>query len=346
MHWCPRCRGVLLSPAPIDAPAERRNYRWVARRPDQRTRRSSASSRPGPPIETPRYAQMPRWGLSDQRIVSAAERRRPLGAFAERVDTLLVATAAVFAFACLAELGRYGILLRNRTRLVNPLLLTVSDYLLYLSALLGLGVALAAALGMLGWLIETRRVAYQRSGRRDPRSARTLGLGCLIPVVNLVWPGVFLTETVTVSASDRPADPRVLRAIRIWWCAWVFGGIVAVAALLWRTADSLQAKADGVMFTAFTDATAVGVALLTLWLMRMIEGRDLFGHNRIAHRWVIAVDPRVPVIEPVYPGGAANTDRLGSASSTERGAVDTGAVEDQDDDSSAVNREHEEVVAK
>ncbi|MFD0362160.1 DUF4328 domain-containing protein [Nocardia sp. GCM10030253] len=337
---------MLLSPAPIDAPAERRNYRWVARRPDQRTRRSSTSGRARRSAETPRYTEMPRWGLSDPQVLPAAAPQRPLGAFAQRAEALLVATAVVFAVGCLAELGRYGILLRNRTRLVDPLLLTVSDYLVFISALLGLAVALAAALAMLGWLIEARRVAYERSGRRDPRSVRTLALGCLVPGVNLVWPGVFLTETVTVSAQDRPADARVLRAIRIWWCAWVFGAIVAVAALLWRTADSLQAKADGVMFTAFTDATAVGVALLTLWLMRMIEGRDLFGHTKIARRWVVAVDPRVPVIEPVHPGGAAEADRLDSVSSAERGAVDTGSTEDQDNDSSAVNREHEEVVAK
>ncbi|MEV6428418.1 DUF4328 domain-containing protein [Nocardia sp. NPDC051463] len=346
MHWCPRCRGVLLSPAPIDAPAERRNYRWVARRPDQRVRRASTSGRAGRSAETPHYAEMPRWGLSDPKAEPAAAPKRRLAPFSDRVVSLLLATAAVYAVACLAELGRYGILLRNRTRLVNPILLTISDYVLLISAVLGLMLALATALALLGWLIETRRSAYARSGRRDPRSVRTLALGCLIPVVNLLWPGVFLTEAATVSAQDRPADPRLLRAIRIWWCGWVFGGLVVVTALLWRTADSLQVKADGVMFTAFTDASAVGVALLTLWLMRVIEGRDLFGHTRIARRWVIAVDPQVPVIEPVQPGGTAEAAQLGSANSAQRGAADTVSSKDQDNASSAVHREHEEVMAK
>lgn len=352
MHWCPRCRGVLLSPAPIDAPAERRNYRWVARRPDQRMRRPSTSGRSGQPLETPRYAQIPRWGLSDPPAQPVAVPKRRLGAFADRVGVLLLATAAMFAVACGAELGRYGILLRNRTRLIDPLLLTFSDYLLYFSALLALVLALASALALLGWLIEARRVAYGQAGRRDPRSVRSLALGSLIPVVNLLWPGVFLTELVSVSAQDRPVDPRVLRAVRIWWCVWVSSGVIAVAALLSRMADSLQAKADGVLFTAFTDAVAVGVAVLTLWVMRMIEGRDLFGHTRIARRWMVAVDPRVPVIEPVHPGGIAaaqstsNGVERGSANSAGRGAVDTGVAEDQDIDNDASDREHEEVMAK
>ncbi|WP_227997876.1 DUF4328 domain-containing protein [Nocardia australiensis] len=345
MLWCPRCRGVLLSPAPIDAPAKQRNYRWVARRPDQRYRRSAPSERNGPPVETPRYTEIPRWGLLDPPAAPAAAAPRPLAAFTDRVGVLLLATAIAFAVACLAELGRYGILLRNRTRLIDPLLLTVSDYLLYLSALLGLGLGLASAVAMLGWLIDARRDAYARSGRADARSVRSLALGCLVPVVNLVWPGTYLTELV--SAPDRPADPRVLRAIRIWWAAWVFGGIVAVAALLWRFPDSLQAKADGVLFTAFTDVVAVAVTVLTLWLLRMIEGRDLFGHARTAHRWVIAVDPHAPIIEPVHPGGSASSEvRPDSVNSTGRDVAVAGIAEDQPVGEDASDREHEEVMAK
>ncbi|WP_433681760.1 DUF4328 domain-containing protein [Nocardia sp. CA-119907] len=325
MHWCPRCRGVLLSPAPIDAPAERRNYRWVARRPDQRIRRSS-STRPRPSPETPRYQQIPRWGLLDPPVEPATEVQRPLDRLTNRAGALLIATAAVFAIAACAELGRYLILLRNRTRLIPSLLLHFSDVMVWLSALVGLVLGLGCALAMLGWLIETRRTAFAEAGRRDPRSVRMLALGCLIPVVNLLWPGVFLTELVTVRA-----DPRALRAVRIWWLGWLLGAVCTVAALLWRTADSLQAKADGVLFTAFTDLVAAGVAVLTLWVQRSITGRDLFGRTRIARRWVMAVDPVVPVIEPVQPGGAVKEP----ASEP----VDT-------PETTTPHREHEEVLAK
>lgn len=323
-HWCPRCRGVLLSPGPIDAPAERRNYRWVARRPGQQGHRQSGSARTTPSA-TPRYTNIPRWGLRDIPPQARLAPQRPLRALADRVHGLLIAVAVTFAVAAAAELGRYLVLLRNRTRLIEPMLLATSDALVIAAAWIASILALLAAVAALGWLIEVRRVAFAEAGRRDPRSVRTLALGCLIPVVNLLWPGIFLTEAVA-----RRADPRPLHAIRIWWAAWVLGGVFAAAALWWRTADSLQAKADGVLFTALTDVVAVAVAVLTLWVIRLVEGRDLRGRARIARRWVVATDPVAPVIEPVQPGEAATVSTAGANSHDPAGA----------------QREHKEVVAK
>lgn len=238
----------------------------------------------------------------------------------------LFATAVLFAVAAAAELGRYLILLRNRTRLIEPPLLWFSDALVNTAALFALIMALVSAVAALGWLIEVRRAAFAAAGSSDPRSPRMLALGCLIPVVNLIWPGVFLTEVVSGGA-----DPRPRNAIRLWWAVWVFGGLLAVATLFWRTADSLQAQADGVLFTAFADAVAAAVAVLTLWVMRTIEGRDLDGRRRLARRWVIAVDPATPLIEPVHPGPAAT--------------VNTAAAEPADSGVSA-DRAPQEVVAK
>ncbi|WP_433660861.1 DUF4328 domain-containing protein [Nocardia sp. CA-128927] len=335
MHWCPRCRGVLLSPAPIDAPAERRNYRWVARRPDHRARRTPVAGRPQS-RETPRYTQIPRWGLLDPPPRPAADAPRPLTRLTQWASTLLIVTTSWFAVAAVGELLRYLLLLRNRTRLIHPAVLVCSDVLVVGAALFALLFALLAAVGVVGWLVDARRLAFQESGRTDPRSVRTLVLGCVIPVVNLLWPGVFLTEIVA-----QRSDPRALRAIRIWWAAWVFGGLVTAAALLWRTADSLQVKADGVLFTAFTDLVAAAVALLTLAMMRAVEERDVLGRSRTARRWLIAVDPAVPVIEPVQPGG-----RAARAADEPPADADSEPARDADDDNGAVDREHEEVMAK
>ncbi|MER7454830.1 DUF4328 domain-containing protein [Nocardia beijingensis] len=323
MHWCPRCRGVLLSPGPIDAPASRRNYRWVARKPDHRARRAQSSVRSAAPSETPRYTQIPRWGLIDQPPHPGGAARRPFGKLTDAVTRLLVATAVVFGLAAVAELARYAVLLRNRTRLIHPAVLFASDALVIGAGVLAIVLALLAAAATVGRLIEIRRSAYAASGRRDPRSPRALAFGCLVPVVNLLWPGVFLSEVAALQD-----DPRMRRTVRIWWAAWVFGGLVAAAALLWRTADSLQAEADGVLFTAFTDAVAAVVAVLTLWVLRAIEGRDLLGRGRTARRWLIAVDPAVPVIEPVHPGGRGQ------------------ARADTHEDNGAQDREQEEVMAK
>lgn len=316
MHWCPRCRGVLLSPGPIDAPPERRNYRWVARRPGRRSGPGHTAGATSRATATPYYTEIPRWGLRDlPASAREAQPPRPLSTLTRWVHTALAATAALFALAAVAELGRYLILLRNRTRLIEPPLLWFSDALVNTAALFALIMALVSAVAALGWLIEARRVTFAAEGRRDPRSARLLTLGCLVPVVNLIWPGVFLTEVV----SGR-ADPRPLHAVRIWWAAWVFGGLVAAAALFWRTADSLQAKADGVLFAAAADAVAAGVAVLTLWVIRTVEGRDLLGRDRLARRWVIAVDPATPLIEPVHPGPAAAVHTTAKAEPARDGA--------------------------
>ncbi|WP_312884790.1 DUF4328 domain-containing protein [Nocardia barduliensis] len=322
---------MLLSPAPIDAPAERRNYRWVARKPEHRARRGQPPARPPAQSRTPRYEQMPRWGLIDPPPQTAGAVRRPLAKLTAAVGTVLVATACVFALASVAELARYGVLLRNRTRLIHPAVLFASDAFVIGTGVLAVAVALAAAAATVGRLIELRRSAYAAVGRRDPRSPRVLALGCLVPVVNLLWPGVYLSEVATLQG-----DPRARRAVRIWWAAWVFGGLVAAAALLWRMADSLQAQADGVLFTAFTDAVAAAVALLSLWALRTIEGHDLLGRSRTTRRWLIAVDPAVPVIEPVHPGGGGHTAEPAHAEQAAPAHEDNGAED----------REQEEVMAK
>ncbi len=297
MHWCPRCRGVLLSPASVDAPPERRNYRWVARPPGRRPRDGRAvrlAARRDP--NTPRYTEIPRWGLRDAPPQPAPGPRDRLAGLTDRVAGLLMTTAAFFAVAALAEAGRYLVLLRNRTRLIHPALLFVSDASVVLTSVLAGAFALLSAIAAAGWLVGARRAAYARTGRQDPRSPRMLLCGCLIPVVNLLWPGVFLTELAA-----RADDPRMLRAVRIWWGAWLLNGVLVVAALCWRFTRTLQAQADGVMFTLYTDLVAAAVAVLSLWVVRLCEGRDLRGRVRMPKRWLAATGPVEPVIEPVRP---------------------------------------------
>ncbi|MFC4124025.1 DUF4328 domain-containing protein [Nocardia rhizosphaerae] len=298
MHWCPRCRGVLLSPGRVDAPAAQRNYRWVARRPDHRMRKAAVTTVAAPPGPTPRYTEIPRWGLLDPPPAQAPAQERPLRGLAAQRDVLLVLTALAFLAAAAAEYGRYLILLRNRTTLIPGWLLWTSDFAVWVFGILAPLCALATAFALVAWLIEARVAAFATRGRRDPRHRFALLAGCLIPGVNLVWPGVFLSELVAASS-----DPRAERAVRIWWTAWVASGVILVAATLWRDASSLQAEADGVSFTAFSDLCAVAFAVLTLWLVRLLDGRDLRGAPRSAHRWVLAADPAEVVIAPVRPGG-------------------------------------------
>ncbi|MFC6011721.1 DUF4328 domain-containing protein [Nocardia lasii] len=299
MHWCPRCRGVLLSPGRVDAPADRRNYRWVARRPDHRTRKASPTAT-APLGPTPKYTQTPRWGLLDPPPAQPSQPVRPLRGIADRRDRLLVLTTVAFVLAGLAEYGRYLILLQNRAKLIPGWLLWISDATVWTFGILAPLCALVAAVSLTAWLIEARKIVFTALGTRDPRKRWTLIAGCLIPGVNLVWPGVFLTELL-----GRRPDPREQRAVRIWWAAWAFSGLLVLAAILWRDASSLQAEADGVSFTGFTNLCAAGFAVLTLWMVRTLEGRDLRGAPRTAHRWVMAADPAQIVIAPLTPGPVA-----------------------------------------
>ncbi|MFE6922666.1 DUF4328 domain-containing protein [Nocardia sp. NPDC057663] len=315
MHWCPRCRGVLLSPGKVDAPAAQRNYRWVARRPDHRTRKAGASTTSAPLGPTPHYTEIPRWGLLDPPPAPGRAPERPLRGIAAHRDLLLVITAMAFLAAAFAEYGRYLILLRNRTTLIPGWLLWISDMSVWVFGVIAPLCALAAALALVAWLIEARRATFAARGRRDPRRRWSLILGCLVPGVNLIWPGVFLTELLGPAA-----DPRAVRAVRIWWAAWVVSGLILLGATLWRDASTLQAEADGVSFTAFSDLCAACFAVLTLWTVRQLEGRDLRGAPRTAHRWVMAADPAEVVIAPVLPGApGTGQDEVERANPAETG---------------------------
>ncbi|MVU79784.1 DUF4328 domain-containing protein [Nocardia sp. ET3-3] len=345
LHWCPRCHGVLLSPAPVDAPADRRNYRWVARPPGRKSPAAQPVRRPA--AETPRYRQIPQWGLHDRPPAEAAAPRRPLAALTERVGTLLLTTVGLFVLTALTELGRYGILLRNRTRLIQPWLLWISDAAVTVSSIVAMLLALAAAVALVGWLTETRRAAYAELGQADPRTLRSLVLGCVVPVVNLVWPGVYLTETARLRIAAG-ADSRLLRAVRIWWGAWLLNAVLVLVAMLYRFAKSLQVQADGVLVSMWTDLVAAAVAVASLGLVRAFAGLDLRGRPKPLRRWVIATGPARPVIEPVRPGAADSAGRapVAAVGNDEVTAPETESEAVEPDSGGSPEAEQQEVLAK
>ena len=297
-QWCPRCNGTLLAPG-ADGP--RRTVRWVARRPDANVVKPAAV--PAPPVATPRYSYIPRWGFVDLPDYRQTEPRSRLAVLGAKAVPFLAAAAIMFVLAALAEAGRYGILLRNRTRLIDPTLLAVSDATVWATGVLAPLLAIVAAVACVGWLKAARQRAFQRLDRNDPRSTRTLALGCLVPVVNLVFPGVFLEEFT------RTALPRTRKIIRVWWCAWVFGAAIAVASVLWHFSGSLQGEADSVSFNAFADIVAACVALLTILVIRTIDGHDVLGRRRTPKRWTVATGPARPVIEPVRSAAERKDER-------------------------------------
>lgn len=282
-QWCPRCQGVLLSPVDTrrPAPPSGRNFRWVARSPYPPAVRRRTGASLGP---TPRYRQIPRWGLLDP---PPEERDAPPGrtdAVADLAPTLLACTALVFGLATLAEAFRYGLLVFNRVRLVDPLTLAISDAMVWSTQLSGPLVAVAAAVAVAFRLHVERARVFADRGLADPRPLRELLVGVLVPGLNLVMPGVYLREI----ADD---DRRLRRAIRLWWTAWITGAVLVVANVLWRNQDSLQARADGVVLAAVTAAVGVATALLALLVIRRLDGRDLLGRPHPVTRWINVPQP-------------------------------------------------------
>lgn len=284
-QWCPRCQGVLLAPFDTARPAAPagRNFRWVARSaypPPVRRRR------PGGAGPTPRYTQVPRWGLLDPPPPERDERLTRTETAADLAPTLLACAALVFALAAASEAFRYGLLVFNRSHLVDPLVVAVSDSLVWATQLSAPLVAVAAAVASACRLVVLRRAVFAARGLSDPRSPRSIAVGVLVPVVNLAMPGVYLTEI----ARD---DHRTLVTIRIWWATWIGNGALVVVGVLSRNRDGLQAQADGVLWAAVTSAVAAATALLTLLVVRRFEGRDLWGRRRRGARWI-----NVPPPEP------------------------------------------------
>lgn len=298
-QWCPSCRGVLLSPVPADAPVppSRRNFRWVAR-PAVPLGAGKRSTRTRPLGPTPAYREIPRWGLTDPVPVDDEDEPSRNEAIADLAPTLLVGAAVVFGLAALAEAFRYGLLVFNRTRLVDPLALAVSDAAVWATQVAAPLIALAAAVACALRLIYLRRYIFAERGETDPRPPLALLLGVVVPGVNLALPGVFLTEVAG-------RDPRLLRAIRIWWSLWVLDAVLFVVMVLWRQLDTLQARADGVLLAACAAALAAVVALSTLHVVRLLDETDLWGRPLRHRRFTPATGPVYAPIAPIVPRAAS-----------------------------------------
>ncbi|WP_080737110.1 DUF4328 domain-containing protein [Rhodococcoides fascians] len=305
--WCPRCHGVLLSPVSTQAPAQgRRNFRWVARPATSRST-SARTTRTAAPTPTPHYDSTPTWGLRD--IPRDPEASRPVGRveqYAANAQLLVFVTALLLALGAFAEVFRYGILLYNRTRLVSPITLAVSDALVYFAQVGSLVAGLFALIGSSCWLIRQRRLAFAAAGATDPRSVRWMLLLSMLPLVRIVMPGVYLTELARLRGDTEADVHRELFLVRIWWGVWAASNALVVVQLLWNLQGSLQARADGVLLSAVVAAVAAGSAVLTLAVMRRFEGRTLRG-SALARptRWVMATGkvtaPKATDIEATGP---------------------------------------------
>lgn len=233
---------------------------------------------------TPRYAEVPRWGLQQPFEVEGPTTTTQTGGPAPTlVRGLIIATMALYGVAALSYLVRYALMLVNRTVLIDPILDAVVTWgavafsVLALFALIGMAVVLA------NWLVARREAAYARFEKPDTRSTTEILAGCLVPVANLFFAPVLVFELAMVEARMRDLRTRIV----VWWCLWVvsffLSGYAAIAGLPFVARDA-QSIADSNLTTAIAYLFALA-ALASLY--KVFAGFERSGVTESVKRWVV-----------------------------------------------------------
>ncbi|MDO0974162.1 DUF4328 domain-containing protein [Mycolicibacterium frederiksbergense] len=303
--WCPRCRGTLLAPGaqgaagttappvagrpatgqPGRAPA---GYRWIAVRPGAPPAQRRKRAPLGP---TPRYSQIPRWGLyerfDDEEAADqvTAGRSAPSSALVRRT---VVITMALLGAAAALHVIRYGLLLINRTVLLDPIVAALATWLPVLASVAAFFAVVATTLVLTNWLIARRAAAYAHVGSPDPRSPRELWAGCLIPLVNLVLAPVFVIELAR-------AEQRTGLRIISWWITWFVSYALSTASIVTTVLtifyDGAQRIADNTVITTIAYLIALAALLLALQVYQGFERQPV---DRPSRRWVMVAAGQPP----------------------------------------------------
>lgn len=213
---------------------------------------------------TPRYLQIPRWGLSDHiELDQAARGGVPNTRIPARVfEGVLLVAAVTLAIAGGAHLLRYLLMVINRAMLLPGLVAKASNGLVYLTVAVAALTVIAAAVCFADWLVARRAESYRAAGHEDPRPSWEIWLTTLLPIANLVYPQVYLTELAHIEARRY----RLVKPIRRWWLLW--GGTWLLALVVWicRDPHTVQGIADNAVFTAL----AYGVAAYAAWSLHRV----------------------------------------------------------------------------
>lgn len=255
-----------------------RGYRWIAVRPGP----APKPRRHQPPLgPTPHYDYIPRWGLTeefDEQVVEQEKTRR--GPSTGTVQGVAAITMIALGAAALMHVVRYILLLINRTVLLNPWVAIAGSWLGVAASVVALFTVLAVAIVLTNWLIARRAAAYHRAGTTDPRRRWVIWVGCLVPVVNMFFAPVFVTEMAT--AENRMSALR--RPIGIWWSIWAVSGLVVIWSIAGMFATDPQGIADS------TEVTVIAYLMGMLALATVLRVYHAFERTQAdapAHRWVV-----------------------------------------------------------
>ena len=243
--------------------------------------RRSHTRRKLPYAGPPAYGTRPTWGFPAlawrwPTAVPGTTTEQPVTvdrvrAVAGHASAMLWTVAALAMISAGAEVWRYVLLMRSRTGALPASLVTASDAVVTIVAILAMAFSIITAVVALWWLHLARHAAADLADQRPARRDWQVLVYMLFPGINLAMAGVVLAE-LEHQVLRRPADerPTPTKPVKIWWATWAAAGALFGVTVIWRFRDSAQAHADGVILTALTDLGAAAVAVLTAQMIRRL----------------------------------------------------------------------------
>jgi len=230
---------------------------------------------------------IPRWGLVDHIAPTpvAAETAARKGPSVVAVHAALLSAVTVLGLAALVHIVRYVLLLINRTALLPSLLATAELLLGALVSLAAIVAVILAAAVLTSWLIARRSAVFAHLGQDDPRPVWSLWVGCMVPVVNLVWAPVFVIEL----AHAEDSQARLRHPIAAWWVTWVFSTAISIFASATSFTTEAQGVADNTVAVIIAYLAGMAAVLL-LW--RVFDAFVRKPVERPLHHWVIVATDR------------------------------------------------------
>ncbi|GAC58868.1 hypothetical protein GOHSU_56_00010, partial [Gordonia hirsuta DSM 44140 = NBRC 16056] len=204
------------------------------------------------PAGTPRYRQIPRWGLQDRPPTAAANDADAPGAREAALAWMLRWTWRVLVGATAVQLLRYLLLMANRSRPIPYWLDLTTLTLIWLAGLAVLGVALGALYFFAGWICQVRARSYAAAGWREPRPRWSVIALAVVPYLNVLGAPLLLWEAA--AAVGGAQAERARRMITRAAVAWGLVSAVGLVALVYRifsvwVSDSIQTGADAMVWT-------------------------------------------------------------------------------------------------
>jgi hypothetical protein len=272
-------------------------YRWIAVRPGAAPPRRRQRRPLGP---TPRYSVIPRWGLQEHfETVDQDQGAARTGPSIAMVRNCLIATIAVLGFAALLHVIRYGLLILNRTTLLNAWVAGAATWLGVAVSVVALFTVIGCVIVLTNWLIARRAAAFAYRGSADPRPVWVLRLGCLTPIANLAWAPVFVIELAGIE--DRLSWLR--KPITAWWLVWVASTVVSIFSMGTSFARDAQGIANNTVTTTIAYLIATAAFLLA---MKVFLGFERQPVERYVRRWVVVPDDQ-PANDSTEPPAASPT---------------------------------------